>query len=38
MIGQFRVTVTPCAVTTAWKSSLFPLGSTLSTFDSPPIA
>jgi hypothetical protein len=37
-IGQFRLTVTPIALTTAWKTSVFPRGAAASTLSSPPIA
>lgn len=35
--GQFRLTVTPSARTTAWKTNLWPRGSPYNTLASPPI-
>jgi len=37
MIGQFRLTVTPSAATTAWKISFLPIGSVFRMPASPPI-
>jgi hypothetical protein len=37
-IGQFRLTVTPFALTIAWKMSVVPRGTASSTLASPPIA